>query len=343
MNPIELTAEYILSVPLDSPEKVFSRDNFELELRKLRSKWHPDKSHLSNANGVFAHIQLLANKAREQIRENTWKGPSELIFKSDSQTFSFSYKKVHEFELGYFYISDHYVVYRIRDEFKDRYDNAIKRISSIKFKDGKLKEEFQKLMPKIVYKGYMDDYLILALEKPSGFVLLSDLIDFLPERKIPPKHVAWIVSSLYNICLFFHHEKIMHGAILPQTVFVHVDLHAVMVLGGWWYAHSANEKLIALPSDAVKFFPSKQLTERRANIQFDKILTNKLALIALGDKSGSGSALLSSGIPEPMLTWLRTPPGSVEYDDYINWYSALERSFGKRKYTKFEHDISSIY
>jgi len=342
---LDLSAAEILKVNILSPEKIFSRDSFELEFKKLRGKWHPDTNINPKAKDVFIHLMALAETAKGRIATNTWNGLASLKYTTKTgKTFRFTYKKFRTFELGRIYIGSKYILYVIDGENKDLYANGISAMKGIKYKNSKFENEFKKLMPSIVRNDETDIGYVVVMNKPKDAVLLQDLIDFLPNKTLPPKHTAWVVSSLYNIAMFLNFSGITHNSILPSTIFVNPKEHTCMLLGGWWYSVKENTKLKAMPSELIKILPSELLVDKNANTCYDRQAVKAVAIGCLGDPTLSGSKLLfNKDIPIEMVNWIRTPSNFSALEEYEGWNATLERCYGKRKFTIFNYDISQLY
>jgi len=342
---LNFSAEEILKIDISNPEKLFSLDGFTFELKRLQGKWHPDINSNPKANDVFVHFMALAETAKVRIQTNSWNGQASLKYTTKSgKIFRFTYRKFRTFELGRMYIGSRYVLYVIDGENKDLYDNGVRAIKNIKYENSKFEKEFKKLMPNIVRTDETDIGYVVVMNKPKDAVLLQDLIDFLPNKTLPPKHTAWVISSLYNIAMFLNHTGITHNSILPSTIFVNPKEHTVMLLGGWWYSVKVDTKLKAVPSQLIKILPSELFVDKKANARYDALAIKAVAIGCLGDPTLVGSKLLfNKDIPNEMVNWIRAPSNSSMLEEYSGWITALERCYGKRKFTIFDYDISQLY
>lgn len=342
---LDFSAEEILQIETLSPEKLFSRDGFNIEFKILRGKWHPDTNSDPKANDVFVHLTELANIARKRIKTNSWNGLASLKYTTEAnKTFRFTYHKFHTFELGKMYIGIKYIIYVIDDENADLYENGIKAIKGIKYQSTKFKTEFKKLMPEIVQAEKTNIGHVLVIKKPKDTVLLQDLLDFLPNNMLPPKHTAWVISSMYNIAMFFNHIGLTHNSILASTIFINPKEHSCYLLGGWWYSVKADTKLKAMPSELTKILPKKLFDDKRSNTCYDRQSIKAVAVKCLGDSTLVGSKLLfNDDIPKAIVNWIRTPSNSSALEEYSGWIKTLENSYGERKFTKFNYDINNLY
>jgi len=342
---LNFSAEEILKIDIMSPEKLFSLDGFALELKRLQGKWHPDVNANPLANDVFVHLMALAETAKARIQTNSWNGLASLKYTvTGGKTFRFTYRQFRTFELGRMYIGSKYVLYVIAGENKDLYENGVKAIKNIKYNSAKFENEFKKLMPSIVRNDETDIGYVVVMNKPKDAVLLQDLIDFLPNKILPPKHTAWVVSSMYNIAMFLNHMGITHNSILPSTIFVNPKEHTCMLLGGWWYSAKIGADLKAIPAKLIKILPSELLVDKKADSRYDAQAVKAVAIGCLGDPTLVGSKLLfNKDIPNEMVNWIRAPSNSPMLGEYSGWIATLERCYGKRKFTTFDYDISQLY
>ena len=344
-NPLALTADEILGIPENRPEKIFTQADIKTQLRRLSRKWHPDRSKFDTTGKVIAHINNLFAAAETKIESGTWKGQAEVRFTNKAgKTYRFAYRTMHEIEVGKMYVAKGKLMYVLKPEFEDLFLNGIKMINSIKY-PAKLKEEFTKYFPKILFSDKTCDIgLVAVFEKPEGAALLQDIIEYLPDNRIDPLHVAWIGSALYNIATFLDHVDICHNSIIPTAVFIDPVNHAAYLFGGWWYATPANGKLKAVPSELLKTLPKEVFDTKKAKTVYDRKAVKGVAISCLGDPSMIGMKLLSrKDVPKAMLSWVRAPSGPDAIKEFDGWYETLHTCFGKRKFIKWDIDIDDMY
>lgn len=341
---LKLSAEEILQIDYQNPEKIFSLDNFTKEFFRLRKQWHPDYNPHPRANEVFQHLMLMAETAKGRIVSNTWNGRASLQYTTTAdKTFRFKYTSMREIDVGKMYIGKRHVIYVIEGKNKDLYDAGVKAIKGIKYKEKKMENQFKPLLPKIIQSAETDIGHVLVLDKPKNAVLLQDLLDFLPDNTLHPKHTAWVISSMYNIAMVLNHLGITHNSILASTIFVDPSEHACYLLGGWWYSVKENTKLKAVPSELIKALPKKLFADKLAKTCYDRQAIKAVGINCLGDSTLGGSKLLfSKDVPKQMVNWLRTPSLDSALNEYDGWINALENSYGERKFIEFTTDISQL-
>ena len=344
-NILSLSAEEILSVPINRPEIIFSFNNFKKEKMKIRSKWAPDRNKHVKATKVFQHLQLLFKEAEIRIENKTWDGKAGVNFASESgKRYSLSYIKVHNFELGKMYIGKTTVAYVIKEKYKELFQNGIQRIKQIDYIDNKIKNDLSRFMPEILFNGKTDIGYVLVINKPVGAILLQDLLDYMPDGKIPPKHVAWIINCLYNISVFFSFQRLCHNSITTKALFIDPENHSMFIFGGWWYAAKEGATIKSIPTELIGILPRKIFEEKKARTKYDRQAIKAIAINCLGDKTLVGSKLLADdAVPSRVKNWLRMPSTSSALDEYQGWEDILYKSFGKRKFIQFNVTFNDVY
>lgn len=340
---ITLTAEHILLIPKDHPEKLFTYDNYVKESRLLLKIWHPDHSIHPQSHAVTTHILALIKSAKHKISNNTWTNNAILEFRANDTTYRLHYKKHHKFELGDMYISDTKVIYVVDIKYKKLFYNAVNNLGHIKYADDYMKLQFHPCIPKSSTVYTTDNNLILLINKTRDMLLLQDVIDHF-NGKLDVKHTAWVVSRLYNISAFLEYNKLVHNAISPMTVFISPVCHTVCVYGGWWYSRKNDEKLLGIPGNLINMFPKSVLSNKIVDSKVDRLLIKGTAIAALGDETMVGSKLLTSKhIPTGLINWLRQPSITKASTEYKDWSSILIKYLGPRTFTKLDLSVDNIY
>ena len=340
-----LTADQILAIPKDQPEKLFSQTDFHAEYKRFMKIWHPDRNGDPSADKVSARIGQLFVSAEKKNFENNWVLDGELIFTASSKKYKFKYLKMHTTDVGKMYIGHKNVAFVFDKLNNDLFTSSHRLIDGIKFQSPKFKEEFERFLPTSSYRKFNADIgSILFMDKTPDVVSLRDLIDFMPDKKLHPKHVAWIVSSTINVLAFLEHSNVCHNAITTESIFVSPKYHSIFMLGGWWFSTKSSDRIVAIPNKLRTIIPKEVLVDKRSDPLYDLYGLKAMAIECLGDPSLIGSKLLmDKNIPKPLIHWLRTPPANSAKKEYTVWTNVLKESFGDRKFFKFTTDISNIY
>lgn len=337
----KLTAVEILAVT--KPEQMFSPDEkvAAIEYRKLSSIWHPDRK--PGSDSVFAQISTLYHQGIEKIKSGTWVIPGLFTFTdTKGKKFEVRYKKHHVFELGDMYIGDHTITYLIHKDSQDLFDNAKRVIKGFKYANDKMQTEIARYLPTIHSENETADRLVLIVKKTPDLFLLRDVLDHL-NGKMDPKHVAWILNTLYNIACYLKFSGLTHNAISLDSYFISPQYHSGALLGGWWYSAQADSKLLAVPTRTITYAPRDLTSKKIASMKIDSELIRAIGRELLGD--GNGSKLLSDpNIPNSLLNWVRTIGTGDAYKEYEDWSKkVLKDSFGERRFVELKIQSSDIY
>jgi hypothetical protein len=206
-----------------------------------------------------------------------------------------------------------------------------------------MREEVKKYLPDILDVFYVEDGRnVVVLNKTPDVFLLQDIIDF-HHGKIPPKHVAWIGSSLHNIACYLKFIGYTHNGLTASNYFISPRYHSGLLLGGWWYAKKVGDKLVALPKAAIQVADPDIIKSKIAHPSLDLAMIRQLGLNCLGDPSGI-NLLHSNDVPKPLINYLRSYHGDDAYKDYHHWQKkVLFPSFGERRFVEMKVEISDIF
>lgn len=326
------------------PEQLFTgdKDTASKEYRKLCSQWHTDRNPDADP-AVIAHINVLYDHAVAKLDKGEWEIPGELLIETtDGKTFKFKYKSKRENDVGVTYVSDNFVMFFVTKDNADLYAIAKKQISGLRYANDKMREEMEKFLPKIHAEHETTDHYIMVMKKTPDVFLLRDVLDFF-DGKMDPKHAAWIISRLYNICCYLKYAGIVHAGISIDSVFISPQHHSAILMGNWWFSAKAESKMIALPAFTAKMINPDIITEKKAISKIDLEMVKAVGRLLLGDAHGS-KLLMDKTIPASLITWLRTSTKGDAFADYDTWQNTvLIESFGKRKFVKLEVDANKIY
>ncbi|MGN1019521.1 MAG: hypothetical protein ACI4O7_04030 [Aristaeellaceae bacterium] len=132
---------------------------------------------------------------------------------------------------------------------------------------------------------------------------------------LQPRHAAWVVSRMENICCVLEYSSLVHGGISPASVFINPVTHEAALLGGWWNA-------------GFKRPPSS------ATVNADLAAVRKTADAVLGP--------YRSQVPQAFDHFLRDTPCTDAYDDFAHWDQVIHKSFGRRRFVKMDLNGNSI-
>lgn len=342
-----LSAAALLAVPGDRPERLFtgSLDDIKKAYRQLAMTWHPDRSGDPGALAVFQHIQRLYETAAQRIGLGDWPGAGSLRLDAiDGKAYEINYLRRHRFELGSLYVAGSVAAFVVEREHADLVRHAERMIQGLRFADDRMRAQVAGLLPAYPFAGAFQtaDAWVIVMKKTPRLLLLRDVFEHFHGR-LDPRHVAWVVSSLLNLCCYFRHAGITHNALSLDTCFISPAAHSVTVLGGWWYAAGIGEPMVAAPASTLEWAPHGLLAGKRADVRTDLELVRAIGRELLGDIGGSRLAQ-DSGAPRAMIDWLRLPASGDPIDEYRTWRSrVLHDSFGARRFAELPLTQSDIY
>ena len=343
MNLTTLTANQILSI--SSPEKLFTvSDLSELKkaYRKLSMLWHPDRKG-EDATSVFMHIKMLYEHAQVRMEDGVWsKGNTLLLHANHGSDYEFKFLKQNSFNSGEQYIAKTHVLYQYEKDKEDIANRAVFNIKNFKFASPRMKDEMNKYLPKIKLEMSVSDKKVLILEKPENVLNLRDVLDFY-KGQIPPKHVAWILSTLYNIACYLEYSKIMCADLSIDNYFISPKEHTGCLIGGWGFAYQSGEKITALTKDSLNLASTHILDTKRAHESLNLEMIRFIGRTLLGDPAGI-SLMKNKEIPKDLSMWLLTGTNHSAVEEYKIWQQkVLPASFGVRRYAEMSVSVSDIY
>lgn len=342
MNVITLTKPNILAIALDQPESLFgSPDEVAPRYKQLAKRWYPDLP--GGDREAFTHINLLHDSAKHKIEAGEWHVPGLLqVLGSDGITRKIKYLKSFNCGLGQGYIGKSLVTYVIQKQYNDLISNAQKTITDLKYPNDKERQQLTICLPKIKVGFETADSIVLVVEKPDDTVRLRDILDHVG-GKLDPAHVSWLINRLLNLACFLTFNKLSHGDISLDTVFISPQRHSAALIGGWWYSVPLGTQMARVqPVRTLVYAPHSILQSKIASSKTDLELVRLIGRETLGDETG---VKLSSdrSIPPAMIEWLRSATSGDAIVDYTRWPEVLRVSFGKPKFIDMPIHFNDIY
>lgn len=347
-DKLNLTADQILAVSRNAPEKLFS-GNLEIarsEYHDLSRQWHPDHNRHPQATIVFQHITELYRKAQESIKAGLWRGAGILELPvagsgAASACRQLNYFKSFKFELGDLYIAETEVAFSVERQYADLFENARRHITNFRFANVLMRKEIERNLPRKPEYLTTRERLIMILPKTPDMVLLKDLREHLG-GSIDARHVGWIINSLHNLACYFEYAGIVHHDISSQTFFISPEFHSGMLLGGWWYARLKGQKINALPNQTINTAPPDVIRRKVADGRVDLELIRQTGRELLGAANGMKTNT-NEKIPPAMARWINGATSGSAVTDYELWKNVLEMDFGKPRFVRLDVEPSAVY
>ncbi|KVP17161.1 hypothetical protein [Burkholderia ubonensis] len=342
---INLSADDILAIPLDMPERLFSSaDAAEKEARQLFKRWHPDHCSDPRAGDVFDWLRKLDAAADSKIAQGVWETPGLLRITSTSGSqFELRYASKTALEVGTMYVGRSVVAFDIPTDNLDLLANAERQLAALTYANEAMRREFARYFPAIERKVDTPTGAVLLLKKDPGVLLLQDVLDHY-KGKLPARHVAWVISRLLNIACYLEMQgKVSHNAIGPDTVFISPAEHTAHLFGGWWFAAGLGTPLKAASQRMMLFAPPDVLQKKVGDSRTDMEMIQALGRELLGDATGVRLAK-DSAVPAAMVDWLQLSTHQSAVATYRDWQErVLVEAFGPRKFVPMELTHEMLY
>lgn len=319
----------------------YGEDAVKAKYKELGKEWHPDNNNSSDATAVFTKITELYNRALELLRNGEWEKTNYiLIGKEDGKKIALNYDTYFDFELGVCYVTKTKIVYILGSDKEKYYNNAIKNIRNLSYKDKKMEEDLSRFFPKIyqTFKTNKGEFVIV-LDKTEDVYPLKSVFEYF-NNKIEDRHVAWIISRLCNLTCYLKYSGLVHNGININNCFVSPKYHSILLLGGWWYTTKENESMIGTTKDIFSIMSVSAKSSKKSTMLTDLESVKLLGRQLLGETNCRKLAL-DSAIPKPFIDFLISGSGNNSYEEFTKWDKALDASYGKRRFIKME--INNLY
>ena len=340
-----LSADDILAIPLDTPERLFSSaDAAGKEARQLFKRWHPDHCSDTRAGDVFDWLRKLSAAAEGKIAQGSWETPGLLRLSSTGGAqFELRYARKVALEVGTMYVGRKFVGFDIPTDNLDLLANAERQLSALSYANDAMRGEFARYFPEVARKVETPTGAFLLLNKDPGMLLLQDVLDHY-KGKMPPRHVAWVISRLLNIACYLEMQgKVSHNAIGPDTVFISPEWHSAHLLGGWWFAAGLGAPLRAASQRMLRCAPPDVLQKKVGDSRTDMEMIQALGRELLGDMSGVRLAK-DSLVPPALVDWLQLSTHQSAVATYRDWQErVLKAAFGERKFVQKDVTHDPLY
>lgn len=316
MNLLTATAEAVLSAP---PESLVPHwPATASTARSLLHHWHPDRNADPNATAVFAHLQVVrrAWKARQRPLERVWT--------TSQGTFALRYLRQRPTAVGATWYGHAVLVDEVAAEAADLIAPAQALLKGLSFGTPAMAAQFRPMLPSPA-RHLTGSVHLLVRPRPPGMVRLAELLAHLGGA-LPPRHVAWIGSALWNLACYLEYAGVVHHDLSVETVWVHPEDHRIAVLDPWLYARPIGAALVAFPARTQRLAPQAYLDKRLSHFAMDHHLIRALLRELLGDATGMA---LDPSVPVPLATFVRLPASGTAQHQYAAWKAVLLASFGK--------------
>jgi hypothetical protein len=156
---------------------------------------------------------------------------------------------------------------------------------------------------------------------------------------LDPKHVAWVISSLFNMACYLNYTGVAHLGIGLDTYYVSPEHHSGLLLGGWWYTADIGSKIKAVPRTTFRKLTDQDIKEKTATTKIDQRLIKAIGKGLMGDY------MSIKRHPEftPMSRWLLMPSDPDPIKAFNGWDEVLTKTFGRRRFINLGVTPDDIY
>lgn len=209
---------------------------------------------------------------------------------------------------------------------------------------------FGAYLPKMVDTFDGPDGQINVFDRLDGFHPLTDVRDAYPDG-VDPRDMAWMYRRLLVAVGFTHQAGYAHGAILPQSVYIHPEQHG-LVLHNWTHAvpftsGTTTDGTAAIvgqsfgpyPIHPEWYPPETRTVQAPIYPQTDIYMAAKVAAWLVG---GETDGTLPEGVPVEYRAFFngctkpRIEDRPTDAWDVLKYFDDLiERLYGKRKFRPF--------
>ena len=122
---------------------------------------------------------------------------------------------------------------------------------------------------------------------PKRTVPLTTIRDAYPDG-LDPRDAAWIFNRLLEGLWFLHRTGMVHGAVLPPSLWIDIDNHG-LCLADWASAAPIGERLSIISNTFAAWYPEEVLAKRPATPATDIFLAARCLVDLLGGDPLSGT------------------------------------------------------
>jgi hypothetical protein len=154
--------------------------------------------------------------------------------------------------------------------------------------------------------------------------------------------MAWMWRRLLVVLGFAHANRIIHGAVLPQNIWIQPEQHGLM-LTNWASAvvdpGYSGERISAIDADHVDWYPEEIFKQKLPIFGLDILFAARCMVDLLGGDPVSG--ILPVSVPWPIKSFFYgciLPLKRVPQDAWAlkeEFDELLERLWGERKFHPF--------
>lgn len=318
-------------------ESVFGPKVEESDYRRMRSLFHPDKCMLPDASALFHAIQSL------------WEGRGNPFDVRDRFTFPLAGGSVlmtHPLSqsanaTGGRVVTNKAVGYLFKKEYRHLAAPFYDEKHVWKFAGpGEMRKQCltgaDAFLPQFEkkYDGRNGDIFISLKKSPTAIPL--DMMLKQQGGKLDMRHVAWILSGLYNAFCYMQFASIVHLGLEPSAVFVEPGTHRVSLPGGWGHAVFSGALPRPVPTWVASALPRRYRGAKKASYGMTSELILAIGRHLLGDPTG---IQLGREKQTRIIRHLLSEANGTAIEQYKNWQQATSDAFGGHHFHKMDQAL----
>ena len=330
------TAEGLLALGTVDAGRLFAGDagTMKRTLRRLWRRWHSDRSDHPRADEVMAHVGQLYAHALRRTAETRRSAPLERRVRlDDGREWRIRYVREHAVAGGRAYTGRTHVTYVLDRGYEDLGRAAGARIGRIRLDSAALRRTVGPMLPRIARAAGTGAGWVMVVEKDARWVPLED-VAALAGGGLEARHVAWMVTRLASLACWLEHVGWVHAGIMPGHLLVEPEGHGVRLAGGWWLSGDAGAPMRAV-SETTRAMTGWSGGAGAYAPRIDRLCIRETARALLGTHWEAA--------PAPIRTWIDVPGRGDAIEDYARWERALERGFGRRRFTRLGIEAADVW
>ncbi|MCU6709605.1 J domain-containing protein [Paenibacillus sp. J5C_2022] len=337
------SAEAILGMTM--PGELFNCNETEMkeEYRELSKRWHPDLNKQDPlAAAVMSRVISLYEEGLKHLSEGKWMGQGFIQFRAiDGKWIRLKPMTSYSFELGDVYVCKNSVAYVIGKQHEAFIDNYVQTVAGIRYHDAAMQKAFEPVVPRLKGRFETLRQYMLIVNKPEGYLPLRDVLSYYG-GVMPDRHMAWVLSTLYNIGCFLSYNGISHNGIHPDHYYISPSRHDGLLLGGWFYSVPYGERMLGAPADVFQIMSHRTKHLKQGTYETDMDSIRLVGRMLSGD--GSGHCLQGkSTMPKPVLDWLLGGAAGHPVEEYEAWDRTLLQGYGRKSFVRMDISASDLY
>lgn len=329
------------------PEDIFTMDLniIEREKEAYIEAFKPKEYRTIKNFTLTRKVLLLYGQAIAKLEgdENWDRDYKQIYIKAiTGEEYHIHYQEESVFKLGESYITNQYVIYIVKKQYKKYYENYIQKTKHYSKPDRKTWEMVQYMLPNVErHFEDTDGNFVIFVKKPYEMYSLREILEYFG-GSLKPEYVSSILTRLYYFVCYISLIEMSHNAITLDNLFFAPgkevqegenygieDMRIVGVYGGWFFTTYFEEKMQGVPREVYEIMPQKCKERGYSSFEVDELAIKKLAKELLGAEKKDA--------PKPFLNWVESNQIAKDaYEEFCNWEKVIISSFGGHRFVDID-------